>query len=529
MADDHLLESATWLLERSGDAALITDPSGTIEYVNPAFEALTGYTRAQALGRTPAILKSGRLSAEFYEGLWRTLRAGKEFRGVLVNRRSDGVLFHEEKTIRPLFDEVGAIRHFMSSGRDVSQRIATLARLRHEATHDALTDLPNRSLFLGCVQRALAHAARSGERLAVAVIDLDGFKTINDTFGHAAGDAALRAVAQRLRACIRGADVAARMGGDEFALLLHDAGDASRVVSAVLRACAEPLRWGDDRMIPLSVSVGVSHGPRDGLDAEALLHQADEAMYQAKREGGGRGRSGGEPPAPLAALRGTQESNAGPLALLEREVPVRRRVLHPGDTIYRAGEVFRDLHIVRVGLCKLYSVSAEGREELTAMLFKGDWLGFDGMADGRHSCSAVAADTGELWTVRYAALVNAGLRNPEVLRMMHAAMARQNARERGATLEMHALPADGRVAAFLCRWAEELGQCGLRNDQITLPATRAEIGGHVGLRIESVSRAMSNLERERLIRFGSRNRRDIEIPSLPALRQYVRHLAEGGR
>lgn len=119
-------------------------------------------------------------------------------------------------------------------------------------------------------------------------------------------------------------------------------------------------------MIPLSVSVGVSHGPRDGLDAEALLHQADEAMYQAKREGGGRGRSGGEPPAPLAALRGAQESNTEPLALLEREVPVRRRVLHPGDTIYRAGEVFRDLHIVRVGLCKLYSVSAEGRDEAYA-------------------------------------------------------------------------------------------------------------------------------------------------------------------
>jgi diguanylate cyclase (GGDEF)-like protein/PAS domain S-box-containing protein len=531
MGGDNVLERVTWLLERSGDAALVTDSAGAIEYVNPAFEAMTGYAPPEVIGRTPAILKSGRQSAEFYRELWNTLRAGKEFRGVLLNRRRDGSLFHEEKTIRPLFDESGSLRHYLSSGRDVSLRMAALEKLRHDATHDALTDLPNRALYLDRLQQALAHAARSGERLAIAVIDVDGFKSINDEWGHEAGDAALQAIARRLHMCVRKADTAARLGGDEFALLLHDAGDAARVLHAVLQACTEPMHTRRGQAVPLSVSVGVSRYPDDARDAEALLRCADEAMYRAKREGGGRCRSNDQAEKDRRAARagGLREPADSGLALLEREVPVLRRMVRPGDSIYRAGEPFRDLHIMRVGLCKLYSVSAEGREELTTMLFKGDWLGFDGLADGQHTCSAMAADTGELWTVRYGTLLRAGLRNSALLAMMHTAMARQNARERDAALTMHALSADGRVAAFLCRWADELEHCGLRNDQITLPATRAEIGGHVGLRLESVSRAMSNLERERLIRFGSRNRRDIEIPNLPALRQYVRRIADGGR
>ncbi|HEU4621998.1 MAG TPA: Crp/Fnr family transcriptional regulator, partial [Burkholderiaceae bacterium] len=168
-------------------------------------------------------------------------------------------------------------------------------------------------------------------------------------------------------------------------------------------------------------------------------------------------------------------------------------------------------------------------EELTTVLLKGDWLGFDGMATGHHACNAFAADMGELWTVRYASLMAVGVRWPSVLEILHTVMARQAARERHKALSMHSLSADGKVAALLCRWAEEFEQCGLRNDRITLPATRAEIGGHVGLRLESVSRAMSRLERERLIRFGHRNRREIEIPSLPALRHFVQKLAEARR
>ncbi|MGA0610806.1 diguanylate cyclase domain-containing protein [Caldimonas sp. KR1-144] len=522
MGQADTLAHATWLLERSGDAALVTDTAGTIEYVNPAFQAMTGYARDEVLGRTPSILKSGRQPQEFYRRLWATLRAGKEFRGVIINRRRDGGLFHEEKSIRPLFDTHGAISHFIATGRDVSQRIAALEQLRHEATHDALTGLPNRTLFLDRLQQALSHAARSGERIAVAMIDLDGFKSINDELGHAAGDAALCAVAQRLCGCIREADTAARLGGDEFVLMLRDAGDAARVTRAVVESCARPVVWDGGASFPVSVSVGVSG---HGSDAKTLLEQADQAMYRAKREGGGRSRHADAtsgPPAPL----GWHEPHDSALGMLEREVEVLRRTLRRGDVIYRAGDRFRGLHILRVGICKLFGTTPGGREELTTVLFKGDWLGFDGLADGRHACTALAADTGELWTVRYDALLRAGAHCPQVMALMHAALARQSVRERDGVLLMHSLPADARVAAFLCRWADELEHVGLRSDQITLPATRSEIGSHVGLRLESVSRAMTLLEREELIRFGAGGRRDIEIPDLGALRDFVRRVAE---
>jgi len=527
MKQDDPLARARWLLERSGDAALVTDATGHIEYVNPAFEAMTGYGRDEAIGRTPAIVKSGHQSPEFYQRLWSLLREGREFHGVLVNRRRDGALFHEEKSIRPLFDEHGAISHFLSSGRDVSERIAALDRLHHEATHDALTGLPNRALFLDRLRQALAQARRSAEAIAVLVIDLDGFKAINDRHGHAAGDTVLREAARRLSACIREADTAARFGGDEFVLMLRDAGDAGRVGSAVIRSCAEPVTLDDGATLSYSVSVGLCISSPLVHDAQALIDQADRAMYRAKREGGGRTCSA-QPSshAALPAAPGGANALDALLAVLGREAPVLRRSLHPKDVIYRMGDRFRGLHILRTGLCKVFGLGPGGREELTTLLFKGDWLGFDGLADGRQTCTAVAADVGELWTIPYDAILRVGARHPEVMTQMHAALARQGARERDAMLTMYGLPVDARVAAFLCRWADELQHCGLRTDRIALAVTRAEIGGHLGMRLETVSRAMSQLDRMGLIRFSAHGRRDIEIPDMAALRDFVRHASE---
>ncbi|MBB2487476.1 diguanylate cyclase [Mitsuaria sp. WAJ17] len=528
MTHDTILKHAALLLGSSGDAGMITDPNGTIQYVNPAFESITGYGQASALGRTPAILKSGQQSEAFYRNLWDTLRKGQEFRGILVNRRRDGSLYHEEKTIRPLFDADGSVRHFLSSGSDVSTRIEAMERLRFDATHDSLTGLPNRTLFMDRLEQALSRATRSGEVFAVALLDLNDFKSLNDALGHDAGDAALRASAQRLKRCLRQTDTAARLGGDEFALLLHDATDVARVMAALMEVCAEPWRFDGAQRPPLSLSVGVACFPDDGKSAFELMRRADEAMYRAKRSGGERSRWALSRTAlqpEVASVPAPGHAQCG-LALLEREVAVQRHLVKAGDTIYRVGERFRNVHVLQVGLCKLYGLSADGKEGLVTMLFKGDWLGLDGLADGRYRCSAIAADVCEVLTIRYDALLCAGARNPALLTQMLAAFARQDSRERDTVLNMHALPAEGRVAAFLCRWADELQQRGLRNDQIMLPTTRAEIGGHVGLRLESVSRAMTSLEREQLIRFNSRSRRDIEIPNLLALRDYVNRFSE---
>ncbi len=280
-----------WAAERSPDALMITDANGVIEYVNPAFEALTGYRRRDLVGRSPAVLKSGAQDARFYRRLWRRLLAGRTFRGVFVNRRKSGKLFFEEEVIRPVVDKSGKVSHFVSSGRDVTRQVRDFRRFKHAATHDSLTDLPNRTLFLDRLGQAVGQAARRKEPLAVAIADIDGFHDANNRFGHLAGDAVLRAIARRTSSCLREVDTVARIGGDEFALVL---GNVTRravlaVVKKVLAANAAPVRFGK-RRIPVSLSIGVCMYPRGARNEEALRKHADAAMYAAKRAGGNRWR-----------------------------------------------------------------------------------------------------------------------------------------------------------------------------------------------------------------------------------------------
>jgi len=281
-------EQVAWLMDGSPESAILTSPRGIIAYTNPAFEAVTGYTREEAIGRTPALLRSGLHGRGFYNRLWRTLLAGGEFRDVLVNRRKNGDLYHEEKSIRPLFDSAGRITHFLACGRDVSERNAVIERWKRAATHDSLTDLPNRTLFLDRLDQALIRARRGVERFAVAVLDVDRFKAVNDTLGHAVGDEVLRLVARRLLACVREVDTVARLGGDEFALLLlgvADEGAAARALDKIVAAFqrALPLPVGD---IPGAVSAGACIWGAEGSDGLAMLQLADAAMYVVKRRGG---------------------------------------------------------------------------------------------------------------------------------------------------------------------------------------------------------------------------------------------------
>lgn len=276
-------------LEHTGDSVMITDENGCIEYVNQSFERLTGYTASEALGNRPSLVQSGRHDRTFYQRLWETIRRGEAFRETFVNRRKDGTVYHEAKTITPLRDSNGRITHYIAIGRDATALVRMQDRLNRLAYQDVLTGLPNRAMFSDELTERVAALGHGREQLAVLFVDLDGFKGVNDTLGHQAGDLLLGEMAERLRRSVRDNDLVARIGGDEFAILaaIEDTVDS---VHALVERIAERMREPvaiRGQATYLSASIGIAIGPVDGTDGEALLKRADAAMYTAKRRGGG--------------------------------------------------------------------------------------------------------------------------------------------------------------------------------------------------------------------------------------------------
>lgn len=219
----------------------------------------------------------------------------------------------------------------------------------------------------------------------------------------------------------------------------------------------------------------------------------------------------------LASSQGIADA----LKLVQATLPVKRRVLHAGDKVYEAGDGFEKLHIVNSGIFKIVSQAADGREQVVGLQFKGDWLGFDGIANGRYGCDAVAMDIGEVWSVCYDAVLVGCVEHPQLMAMLYGSMSRDMTRDRDAKLSICTLPADARVADFLLDWAQSLALRGQRCDQITLRMTRAEIGNYLGMKLETVSRALSRLAREGVIAFSENGRRDVCIPNLTALEAFI--------
>lgn len=421
---DAGLHQVAWLMDRSAESAMLTDAAGRIEYVNPAFEVMTGYGRAEAIGRTPALLRSGLQPPEVYAALWRTLHAGQEFRGLLVNRRKNGELFHEEKSIRPLFGPDGRITHFLSCGRDVSAQVAALARLERAATHDALTELPNRALFDERLGAAIRRVRDGGAGFAVALIDVDRFKQINDSHGHAAGDSVLQAVARRLLQAVRKSDTVARLGGDEFALLLEGNGsadDAAPVLDTIVGAFAPAVTHGDERVFT-SVSIGACIDLTGELEPQQLLERADAAMYQVKRDGGSGYRIYTEDPVTASAPLGAEVSPddaGGPLPGPDRPL-WRRRTLKAGECLYRNGQRLTHLYVLRRGTAQAFVPAADGGGAAQRH-GEGDWLGLDGLATRRHHREARMLVDGEVWVIAYDELLEAARRSPAFMaRLMEA-------------------------------------------------------------------------------------------------------------
>ncbi len=269
----------------------ITDLQGTIVDVNDAFTRITGYSRDEVVGQNPRILNSGRQDKAFYDALWHELLNEGHWSGEIWNRRKSGEVFAELLTISAVRDANGQTQHYVALFSDITAIKEHQNRLDHMAHFDALTGLPNRLLFADRLQQALAQAARRHQTVAVAYLDLDGFKAINDRYGHDTGDSLLINLAQRMKQALREGDTLARIGGDEFVAVLCDLTDAqacSPLLTRLLAAAAQPVGLINGE-VQVSASLGVTFYPQThAVEAEQLLRQADQAMYQAKVAGKNR-------------------------------------------------------------------------------------------------------------------------------------------------------------------------------------------------------------------------------------------------
>jgi len=286
----HLASLAMMIFTASDEAMLVTDDRQTILCVNPAFERVTGYSAAEAVGQTPRMLSSGRHDAAFYAEMWGTLLREGHWHGEIWNRRKNGELYVQRITLSVLRDEKGQVVNYVAVFSDITNSKREADRIRHLANHDSLTRLPNRVLLQDRIEQALAQAARGDERTALLFLDLDGFKGINDRMGHLVGDKVLEAVAGRLSGCVRESDTVARIGGDEFVILLpliKDVEDAEKLAAKLLGVLSEPFMVAEGEA-RVGISIGIAVYPRDGGTGEALLASADRAMYSAKRLGGNR-------------------------------------------------------------------------------------------------------------------------------------------------------------------------------------------------------------------------------------------------
>jgi len=275
------------VFENAREGITVSDSEGTIIEVNPRFCEITGYSREDVIGKNPRILKSGRQDDVFYSAMWRSILSTGYWRGEIWNRRKDGEIYPEILSIAKLEIAASSPAHYLAVFSDISDIKSHQARLEHLAHFDALTHLPNRVLLADRLQIAISYARRNELLLAVCFLDLDGFKQINDHYGHQFGDQLLVEVAQRLSDTLRGGDSVARIGGDEFILILGDLqslGECDAAVKRILKILSEPCII-KGQTVKVSASIGVTLFPEDDVNVDTLLRHADQALYIAKDDG----------------------------------------------------------------------------------------------------------------------------------------------------------------------------------------------------------------------------------------------------
>jgi len=281
---------ATTVFESCPQAVVVTDDQGRVLSANQSFARITGYAGAEILGRNLNLLKSGRHDAGFYARLWQDVHERGFWQGEIWNRLRDGEIRRHELSITAVRDQQLQITQFVGMLQDITERHQAQELIRHRALHDELTGLPSRSMLLERLNAALALAEPHCGHVGLLFLDLDGFKPVNDRYGHATGDRVLRLVAQRLRGAIHAGDLVARMGGDEFVVLVPRAGEIdelhafARKIQAVIAGCNDEF----DTPIAISASIGVARSPDHGVAPGQLLAAADQAMYRSKQgEGDG--------------------------------------------------------------------------------------------------------------------------------------------------------------------------------------------------------------------------------------------------
>lgn len=277
------IKKLSYAMESSPASVVITDAQGVIEYVNDKFSEITGYTKDEARGKTPALLHSGKMSKEFYEKLWSTILSKKEWRGEILNRTKGGKEYWESVRISPILGDDGEISNFVAIKEDITKAKLEEEQNRFLARHDALTTLPNRQYFFETLEQC------SSKNIALLYLDLDGFKQVNDTLGHNAGDTLLLEVAKRLKSTIRSSDFVARLGGDEFVIIAKSGVSkegVSHLATKLLDSISKPYDL-DGNIAHISVSIGIAFS-EGRSDLSQLLECADSAMYKAKEAGRGR-------------------------------------------------------------------------------------------------------------------------------------------------------------------------------------------------------------------------------------------------
>ena len=275
------------VFEQCSEAILISDKNNRITAVNPAFTRLTGYDSCDVVGRDPKLLASGRSDPNFSRQMWTALEQDGLWEGEIWDRRKDGSIFPKWLSITVTRNPAGEIENYVACFMDISEQKEAADRLLHLAYHDPLTHLPNRLAFESQIEMAIRSCERDSRQVAVMLIDIDRFKTVNDTLGHHVGDDLLKSVASRLRDAVRASDIVARLGGDEFVVVLPDIENAlvaASVAGKVQRALGGSHAVGC-HVLYATPSMGISIFPSDGRDSDTLLKNADVAMYHAKSAG----------------------------------------------------------------------------------------------------------------------------------------------------------------------------------------------------------------------------------------------------